>query len=368
MLKRLQLLLLVALSLALISLSTTHAQETDLPLLPDLIDSIIAEDAQNYTLFSAALSAHPDVAEMLANPDAHYTVFLPDDEAWLNTESWLRETMLDAQIPDDPLAFMASEESRNLLLNHIVPGAFPTENLPSIEYFDYGYLGTALPGSWLDVSTSTGALRYSNAQTTDSDQFAQNGVVHEVNGWLLPSAYLLMCGCYAPNINPDAQLLNPPSENAETFDGSLYDAIQASPDLSLLASLIDAADPALAANLQSGGPFTILAYTDEGIEYQFTTFYGENGVAQAQANEGGLADDYLAGQILPGMYAGEKIREMTMDGAFRNLMLLNGGYSLAALGEGGVSLANTILEAGSALEIHTDNGVLFITSSLPLLG
>lgn len=134
---------------------------------PDLSDLVAAVKAANLT-------------SALSNPNANLTVFAPTNEAFSNALAMLK-------LPINEL--LANTELLTKVLEyHVVPGVYMASDLKDGET-----LMTLLPGGTLTVMmmgknvtiVPTGGPP---ATVVKADIMASNGVIHIINGVLLPGA------------------------------------------------------------------------------------------------------------------------------------------------------------------------------------
>ncbi len=136
-----------------------------------LLDLLRADE--HLTNFVTAVE-RTGLTEMLAGPD-NYTLFVPTDEAFA---VYLKAQGV-SKVEDIPTA-----QLKNLLLNHVIKGAYRQSKLPE------GYLTTLSELTLTDDKFSVslllarrdGVLYINDAQmTVHSDLQAENGIVHEID-------------------------------------------------------------------------------------------------------------------------------------------------------------------------------------------
>jgi len=147
-----------------------HWCETSIPEKSSVNAFIFAED--KFSTLATALEA-TGLDETLKDPDSTFTVFAPNDAAFDN----LPEGTLDTLLGEEGLDLLT-----NILLLHVIDGA--------------EILSTGLPNSDTQLTTAggdvvsftTSPLAINDAAIgTDLDNEASNGVVHEMDGVILPS-------------------------------------------------------------------------------------------------------------------------------------------------------------------------------------
>ena len=129
----------------------------------------VVELAQSQPRFSTLVTAiqEADLVEALSG-EGPFTIFAPTDAAF-------------AELPPTQLNALLNNQDalRDVLLYHVVPGYFPTENIAA-DLTEF----TTLQGSSLPL-TSEGV---GDTTVTEVDLIADNGVIHVIDGVLTPPA------------------------------------------------------------------------------------------------------------------------------------------------------------------------------------
>lgn len=195
----------------------------DAVLLPASVQSLPAllqSDGRFSTLLSVLTTANLASALMpnmssISNP--LFTVFAPTDAAF----AALPANTMTALLAPENLATLT-----NTLLYHVVSGS----RLESTALSDGQTASTMYEDRALTVAVvpSRSAVFINTEQVAEADLWASNGIVHVLDGVLLPNA-----------------------------SNTLVDVLQVEPNLSLLVAALNAAD--LASTLSGPGPFTVLA-------------------------------------------------------------------------------------------------------------
>ncbi len=130
----------------------------------------IVETAVNAGTFKTLLKAveAADLVEILKSPGP-YTVFAPNDEAFAK----LPEGTLDSLLQDIP-------KLKRILTYHAAFGDVRSEDLMQIEEAE------TVEGSILVIDSSNG-IKVNEANVVTSDILADNGVIHVIDGVLIPS-------------------------------------------------------------------------------------------------------------------------------------------------------------------------------------
>jgi uncharacterized surface protein with fasciclin (FAS1) repeats len=150
--------------------------EEDMEELPSIagivVDSTEAEEPQ-FTVLLAAVEA-AGFTELLADESQTFTVFAPTDEAFM--------ALLEALGTDAETLLSDTELLSQVLSYHVVPGTFYAEDIANLND---AFIGTALPGSALSISTEEGVvINSSNVISTDIE--AANGIIHVIDAVLVP--------------------------------------------------------------------------------------------------------------------------------------------------------------------------------------
>ena len=139
----------------------------------DNIVDIAAKNNNFDTLHSAIVAA--GLADTLASADAQYTVFAPTDAAFGNFGE-ANPDLLAAALADPRGALTT------VLTYHVVAG-----NYSSAELLEMGTV-TTLQGEELTITTRNDNVFVNDARVAMADVPAKNGIIHAINGVLLPAA------------------------------------------------------------------------------------------------------------------------------------------------------------------------------------
>jgi transforming growth factor-beta-induced protein len=134
------------------------------------IAAIAAEDGRFTTLVTALEAA--GLAETLAG-EGEFTVFAPTDEAFAALPEGTVESLLE-----DPQGALTA-----VLLYHVVEGAVPAEAVVTLDS------ATTLQGEPVTISVRDGKVILNDSvEVVITDIVASNGIIHVIDGVLLPSA------------------------------------------------------------------------------------------------------------------------------------------------------------------------------------
>ena len=139
-----------------------------LPPEPKTIVEIVVEDGRFNTLVHALQTAH--LVEALEG-EGPFTVFAPTDEAFHK----LPKTLLTA-------LFHFPSSLRAVLLYHVVPGDLAASDVLAMEALE------TLQGSTISVDPDHPSLN-GDVGFIETDIFASNGVIHVIDGVLIPPVH-----------------------------------------------------------------------------------------------------------------------------------------------------------------------------------
>jgi len=132
---------------------------------PDIVD--VAAANGNFTTLASAVEAAGLVDTLKG--EGPFTVFAPTDEAF----NALPEGTVPALLADIPAL-------TDVLLYHVVPGKYMAADVVQVDSLD-----TAL-GKPLAIRVEDGNVFVNDVQVTTTDIEASNGVIHVINGVLIP--------------------------------------------------------------------------------------------------------------------------------------------------------------------------------------
>ena len=134
------------------------------------IVQVAAENGNFNTLVAAVKAA--GLVETLSGPGP-FTVFAPTDAAF-------------AKLPQGAVgALIADKEKLTAVLTyHVLSGRVSAADIVATN----GATPTALDGQKLDIEVRAGKVFVNGAQVTTADVAASNGVIHVIDGVLMPTA------------------------------------------------------------------------------------------------------------------------------------------------------------------------------------
>ena len=142
-----------------------NADEHDHGMEKDIVDTAVGADGFN-TLVTAVKAA--DLVETLKS-DGPFTVFAPTDEAF-------------AAIPESDLEALLGDKDQltEVLTYHVVSGKVMAEDVVGLDS------ATTVQGSDVGIEVVDGNVTVDGATVVSTDIEASNGVIHVIDGVLLP--------------------------------------------------------------------------------------------------------------------------------------------------------------------------------------
>jgi len=180
----------------------------------DIVDAAV-EAGQFNTLIAAVKAA--GLVDVLKS-DGPFTVFAPTDEAFAKLPEGTLESLLKPENKDKLAA---------ILTYHVAPGKLTASDVTRASG------AVSANGQWLDFKSENGKVMVDDATVVTADIKCANGVIHVIDKVVLP----------------EQQNIVQVAAGAKTFNTLLTAATRAG----------------LAGVLQSDGPFTVFAPTDEAF-------------------------------------------------------------------------------------------------------
>lgn len=156
----------VFLALFSFALVGCDSNDSDDDATPDIVQ--VATDAGFNTLVSAIVAA--DLVETLQGPGP-FTVFAPTDAAFAALPSGTLESLL---LPENQ-ATLAS-----ILTYHVVAGAVTSDMVVTLNS------ATTVQGEDIAITVDNGVVLLNGVAVTTTDVEASNGIIHIIDGVLLP--------------------------------------------------------------------------------------------------------------------------------------------------------------------------------------
>ena len=273
---------------------------------PATVVDIVVNSPVHNVLEAAVLQA--DLAGALSG-EGPFTVFAPTDDAFLALAGALGATAED---------LLALPELADILLYHVVGGTALSSDLAD------GQTIATLNGADVAVTINDEGIFINNAQVTVADIVAGNGVVHVLDGVLLPT-------------------------DAPEPTNTVVDIVVNSPMHNVLEAAVLQAD--LADALNGEGPFTVFAPTDDA----FLALAGALGATAEDL----LALPELADILLYHVVGGTALSSDLADG--QTIATLNGAEVTVTINESGIFVNDAQV---TVADLVADNGVVHVIDAV----
>jgi len=243
-------LLLIVVLLALTAGMTIPAfAQTERPSIPELL----TDDADGrFTTLLAAVEA-AGLVETLSG-EGPFTVFAPTNDAFAASLEALGLTAEEVLADTDLLT--------SILTYHVVPGRYFFRDLTS------GPLLTTVQGEDAQLDLTDGAFTIAGVNISDVDNLASNGIVHVIDGVLLPPSIVeMMAAAPEPTVEPTAEPTAEPTRVVAEAPArpSIAEVLTNDADgrFTTLLAAVEAAG--LTETLSGEGTFTVLAPTNDAF-------------------------------------------------------------------------------------------------------
>jgi uncharacterized surface protein with fasciclin (FAS1) repeats len=298
--------------------ATTAAPETTAPAAEGDIVAVASANPDFSTLVAAVQAA--GLVETLQS-DGPFTVFAPTNEAFAALPAGLVDALL---LPENVDALQA------VLTYHVVAGKVLAADVADGEV-------ATVQGENITLSTM-GGVKVNDANVIATDVMASNGVIHVIDAVIVP-----------PSLDVASLLPAPETTAPAEAAGDIVAVASANPDFSTLVAAVQAAG--LVETLQSEGPFTVFAPTNEAFA----------------ALPAGLVDklllpenkDILVAILTYHVVSGKVMAADVMAGDVPSVQ----GENIAVTTDGGVKVngANVI-----ATDVEASNGVIHVIDAVIL--
>ncbi len=277
-----------------------------------IVDIAVADGRFN-TLVAAVTAA--GLADTLSG-EGPFTVFAPTDDAF----AALPEGTIDELLADPAGALT------NILLYHVVSGAVMADTVVTLD------AATTVEGEDVTISVVDGSVFLNDTvQVIITDIEASNGVIHVIDGILLP-----------PSMTAEAE---------EDMMGTIVDIAVADGRFNTLVAAVTAAG--LADTLSSEGPFTVFAPTDDAF-----AALPEGTVDSLLADPEGALTDILLYHVVSGAVMAETV--VTLDAA----TTVQGEDVAISVVDGNVFLNDTVQVI--ITDIEASNGIIHVIDAVLL--
>jgi len=207
------------------------------------ITGIISSDRRLSNLIEAAVVSG---FVSLTSSRGPITLFAPTNEAFAALPSGLLGDLLY-----DP------KQMENILLRHAVLGKLMSSDLASGDI-------NSINGESTHAEVSDDGITFGGAKVVKLNVFATNGVVHFVDKFVLPE--MRITSSAEPSlveVKQEAPVAAPISEIISASQADIVAVLESHPQLSKLSEALAAAN--LISTLQSSGPYTVFAPTNEAF-------------------------------------------------------------------------------------------------------
>ncbi len=350
-----------------------------------VVQASSAEPAQFTTLLAAVQAADPAILEALSDPASDLTVFAPSDAAFAELAATVGEETFNAILAD-------TATLTQILQYHVVPQSVDSAAVVGLLEENEGtFVADTLYGEPITVTQTENGIFVDNAPLRVEgglDFFADNGVVHIIDGVLIPPAIAetLAGGGEEAAAEEEAEPAGATSEQiqsaadrifglgggddaaeeegmaegeemmAEETPGTIVEIASATEDLSLLVTVLTAAAPDYAEALADPeGEFTVFAPTNAAFEALLSDLglTAEDALAQPE-----LLRDILGYHVVVGFVDAEGV--LGLDGG--EVPTLQGEAIAISVMEGSVMLDDTTTVI--ATDIMASNGVVHLIDSV----
>lgn len=331
------------LALLILVAGALPAAAQDRPSIPELLSS---GDYGSFGTLLAAVDA-AGLSDTLSG-EGPFTVLAPTDDAFAASLEAMGVTAEDVMADADALA--------QILQYHVIPGRYFLRNLTSGPELE------TAQGETVQFDLTDGVFTVNGVNISSVDKIANNGVVHIIDGVLVPPSLAQAVGgaeaepTEEPTAEPTEAAVEPPARPS-TLDVLGAGEIGA---FSTLLAAIDAAG--LTDALSAEGPFTILVPTDEAFA---ASLEGLNLSADDLLANNDLLNDILLYHVIPGrvffrdLTAGPELE--TLQGETVQFDLTDGVFTV-----NGVNISNVDNLTGNGI-IFVIDGVLIPPSVAPAL-
>ena len=280
----------------------------------DIVDTAVA--AGSFTTLVAAVEAAGLVDALKA--EGPFTVFAPSDEAFAAIDPATIEALLA-----DP-----SGDLTQILLYHVVPGAVMAADVTD------GLVAETLQGGSLTFAVSDAGVTVNGVNVVSTDIAASNGVIHVIDGVLMPPA-------------EEAAAEEPMAEEPAMAD--IVDTAVGAGSFTTLVAAVEAAG--LVDALKAEGPFTVFAPTDDAF-----AAIDPATIEALLADPSGDLTQILTYHVVPGKVMAADVTDglvaETLQGGSLTFAVTDAGVTV-----NGVNVVSTDIETSNGV-IHVIDGVL----------
>ncbi len=287
----------------------------------DIVDTAVA--AGSFTTLAAALDAAGLVDTLKG--EGPFTVFAPTDAAF-------EKALADLGVSAEEL--LANPDLSGILTYHVVPGKVMAADVLGLD----GQSVATVNGADIVIGVNGDAVTVNGIAVTATDIEASNGVIHVIDGVLLPDMM-------------EGEAME--EEASQETLADIVDTAVAAGSFNTLATALETAG--LVDTLKSDGPFTVFAPTDEA----FTQALADLGISAEEL----LADPNLGGILTYHVVSGSVTAADVIGLDGQNVSTVNGADIMIEV-DGDVVTINGIEVVTT--DILTSNGVIHVLDGVLL--
>lgn len=285
----------------------------------DIVDTAVA--AGSFSTLVAAVQAAGLVDTLKG--DGPFTVFAPTDDAF----AALPAGAVDGLLADPEGALT------DVLLYHVVPGKVMAADVLGMD----GQQVETAGGGTVTISVDGETVKVNGATVVSADIETSNGVIHVIDGVLLPPVEEEAAGETMTDV-------------AEAAPADIVDTAVAAGNFSTLVAAVQAAG--LVETLKGEGPFTVFAPTDEAF-----AALPEGTVDSLLADPEGALTDVLLYHVVPGKVMAADV--VSLNG--QEVATVGGGMLMVTVEGETVMIGDaTVVTA----DVEASNGVIHIIDSV----
>jgi transforming growth factor-beta-induced protein len=347
-----------------------------------VIASANGDPAQFTTLLAAVSAADPAILEALRNPDAGVTVFAPTDAAFAALAEAVGQETFDAILADQALL-------TQILQYHVVPQVVDSATVVELLEGSEGEVvtETLLEGATLTITSTDEGIFINDAPLLlDAvDIIASNGIIHTIDGVLVPQAVLDALAAPAEEEMVEEEPAGATSEEIQSAADRIFslgnddgmedmEAEEESSDMGAAGTIVDIAAgdenfSMLVLVLTEAAPEYVELLSDPNASY---TVFAPTNAAFDELAEGlgvpiedalafpDILADILAYHVVEGTVPAETV--LTLDG--QEVLTVQGESILVTI-DGETVLLNGDVTV-SATDVFASNGVIHVIDSVML--
>mmetsp|Transcript_8370 Transcript_8370/g.9305 ORF Transcript_8370/g.9305 Transcript_8370/m.9305 type:complete len:535 (-) Transcript_8370:82-1686(-) len=280
-------------------------------------------------LFADPSRSNPSIEAILSSAEGRYTVFAPSNKSFQELFDFFDVNAAELALLDKQDGTLTTA-----LKYHVIEGVY------DIKDFTDGLKLVTLQGEIVTLNLSDDAdsgYTVNDINIQSSDIHANNGVIHVIDGVLVPKEL---------------------AEEEEPDINSIIDVAQSTDDLSNLVSLIVVADPSIADALSSPGNYTVFAPSNLSFQNLFDQFNVDAAALGELDKTTGILTTFLKYHVVQGVYKSSDIVDglevTTLQGEDVTLNLSDNSTTGFAVND---------IEILAA-DVFADNGVVYVINGV----